>query len=109
MFERFLKFIEKIVAFHMPPELVKTQEIKMARREPELVRVKVLRCFQNHEEGSVVDISKGLYANLSYRKMVELYAAPKAVEVAPVEAKEPEANRSVGLAKSSKKVSKRTR
>lgn len=79
----------------------------MSRREVEKVRVKVLRGFQDFEVGSIIDIPKGLYANLSHRKMVELYAAPKALE--QVEEKQADANRSVGLKNSEKKPEKRAK
>ncbi len=81
----------------------------MARRVEEKVRVKILRCFQDYELGSIVDIPKSRFAALEHRKMVEIYAAPQALEKVVVEEKEVESNRAVGLKKSEKKLSKRAK
>ena len=68
----------------------------MSKKEIEYVKVKVLRGFQTHEVGSIIDLEKNRLHHLLARKMVALYEGVKV-----------SSNRSVGLDSSEKKVVKR--
>lgn len=71
----------------------------MTKKEEKMVRVKVLRGFQNYEVGSIVEIDKSRFIQLEARRMVEACGKEKLTQ--------PKANRSVGLEKSEKKAAKR--
>ena len=68
----------------------------MGRKEQETIKVQVLRGFQNHEVGSVIDLELYRFKNLEARGMVTSYEEAKEL-----------ANRSIGLEKSEKKFHRR--
>ena len=72
--------------------------IWMSKKELSTIKVKVLRAFQNHEVGEVVEIAEHRLAYLIARNMVATLEGAKA-----------SANRAVGLEESEKKVSKRVK
>jgi hypothetical protein len=72
--------------------------IRMSKKEVSTIKVKVLRAFQDHEVGEVVEIAEHRLAYLMDRNMI-----------APLEDAKANANRAVGLEESEKKVSKRAK
>jgi hypothetical protein len=70
----------------------------MSKKEVSTIKVKVLRAFQDHEVGEVVEIAEHRLAYLIARNMV-----------APLEGAKASTNRAVGLEEGEKKVSKRVK